>query len=232
MPKRYRVSFYIDGFNVYHRLKGYQKKTGKCYNWLDYKSLCNSLLKEDEQLGDVYFFTAISKDFGQETVRRHNQYITALELTGVKVVMGYFSKKKRKCRGKGCRYDGERRFYDREEKQTDVNISLQLLKDAVQDRYDKCFLVSGDGDFAPVLTTVMNLFPKKQAGVITPPFEEGTVKLAPMTRLKRAAYHDKKINKRLIINLKFDMLNGHSLPEEIKISGKPSLKMPNGYQTF
>ncbi len=227
-----RVSFYIDGFNIYHRLNDYQKRTGICYKWLDYKSLCKSLLKGTEELGDIYFFTAISDDFGEESVRRHNLYITALETAGVTVTKGYFARRKTGCKVAGCHYTGDRRFLDREEKQTDVNISLQLMADAVQDRYDKCFLMSGDSDFAPVLKAIMRLFPGKFAGLVTPPFENGIVMLYPITRLKEACYHDKATNKRLIINLHFDMLKGHSLPKEIKIAGKPPLKMPGGYSEF
>lgn len=231
-PNKSRVSFYVDGFNIYHRLKDYQKRTGVCYNWLDYKSLCRSLLKETEELGDVYFFTAISNDFGEDSVRRHNQYITALEATGVKVIKGYFIKKETRCRVKDCHYSGYRMFEDREEKQTDVNISLQLLKDAILDRYDKCFLMSGDNDFAPVLRTLMELFPKKQAGLVTPPFKNGIVPFSKVRRIKEACYHNKVTNKRLIVNLHFDMLKGHSLPAEIKVDGKPSIKMPDEYKSF
>jgi len=232
MSNKSRVSFYIDGFNIYHRIKDYKKAKDICYNWLDYKSLCESFLKETEELGDVYFFTAISDEFGKGSAWRHKTYITALKTTGVKIVKGYFSKKKRKCRVEGCQYKGDRRFKDREEKQTDVNISLQLMKDAVLNRYDKCFLISGDNDFAPVLTTIMELFSDKQAGLITPPFDNDNVKLNPVTNLKNACYHDKKSNKRLIINLHFDDLKGHSLPKEIKVHGKLPIRMPREYQTF
>lgn len=40
-----KVSLYIDGFNIYHRINEYQKKTGICYKWLNYRSLFKSLLK-------------------------------------------------------------------------------------------------------------------------------------------------------------------------------------------
>ena len=57
MGKKRKVSFYIDGFNIYHRINEYYHKTGKCYKWLNYKSLCNSLLKDKETLADIYLFT-------------------------------------------------------------------------------------------------------------------------------------------------------------------------------
>jgi uncharacterized LabA/DUF88 family protein len=228
-----RVSFYIDGFNIYHRLRDYQNKTNISYKWLNYKSLFLSLLKNNEILADIYFFTAISNDFGQESVLRHNKYITALELQGIKIIQGYFNKKQRKCRVEKCEYAGNRYFPDREEKQTDVNIALQILKDAVQDKYDKCFLMSGDNDFAPVLTSVMEICPNKRAGIITPPYQNGIIKLYTLMKLKNVCYHDVKTNKRLIINLTFDQLKGHSLPETIKDkNGAVLVEIPKEYQKF
>ncbi|GBR73780.1 circadian timing LabA-like protein [Candidatus Termititenax aidoneus] len=227
-----RVSFYVDGFNIYHRLRDFQKKTGLCFKWLDYKSLFQSLLKDKEILTDIYFFTALSKDFGEESILRHNKYITALELQGVKIIQGYFNKKQRKCRVEDCAYQGHKYFTDHEEKQTDVNISLQLLKDAIQDKYDKCFLMSGDNDFAPVLKTIMEMT-NKQAGVVTPPYQCGAVKLHTLMKLKNSCYHDLQTNKRLIINLAFDKLKGHSLPEVIKDkAGDILVAMPKEYQQF
>ena len=90
-----KVSLYIDGFNIYHRIDDYQKKTGICYKWLNYKSLFQSLLKPDEEIANIYFFTAITQDFGINTVQRHNKYITALESEGIEIVKGYFSKKRK-----------------------------------------------------------------------------------------------------------------------------------------
>ena len=231
--KKARISFYIDGFNIYHRLKDYQQKTKTSYKWLDYKSLCNSLLKENEILADVYFFTALSKDFGEESITRHSKYITALELQGVKIIRGYFNKRQRKCRVEDCTYQGNKYFIDREEKQTDVNISLQLMQDAALNKYDKCFLMSGDNDFAPILKTVMQLYPDKQVGIITPPYQEKVIKSPNMVHLKSACYHDLKTNKRLIINLGFDKLNGHSLPTIIKNEiGNVLVEMPKEYSVF
>jgi uncharacterized LabA/DUF88 family protein len=233
MPMNSRVSFYIDGFNIYHRLKDFQQKTDVCYKWLNYKSLCQSLLKNDETLADVYFFTAISKDFGQESINRHRKYITALELQSVKIIQGYFNKKQRRCRVEDCAYKGNRYFPDREEKQTDVNIALQLMEDAALDKYDKCFLMSGDNDFAPILKTVMKLYPRKQAGIVTPPYQEKIINLPSMVHLKSVCFHDFKTNRRLIINLRFDKLKGHSLPQAIRDkSGNLLVEMPGEYQQF
>ena len=55
-----------------------------------------------------------------------------------------------------------------EEKQTDVNIAIQLFKLAIQDKYDKAFIISGDSDLIPSIEAVKSTFPNKQIGVIIP----------------------------------------------------------------
>ncbi|MCL4384936.1 MAG: NYN domain-containing protein [Actinobacteria bacterium] len=226
-----KVSFYIDGFNIYHRINEYQKKTGICYKWLNYRSLFISLLKPFEEISDIYFFTAITQDFGLDSVQRHNKYITALESQGIKIVKGYFSKKKKLCRVQDCNFKGNKYFDVREEKQTDVNISLFLLKDAYLKKYDKCFLVSGDNDFAPVLRTIKDLF-NINPFLITPPYEYGIVNLKPIKNLKSACF-DRKRQKFNVINLQFNNFIGHSFSEKIyDASGKLIVEMPKEYSKF
>lgn len=229
--KKSKVSFYIDGFNIYHRINEYQKKTGICYKWLNYRSLFTSLLKSYEGISDIYFFTAITQDFGIDTVQRHNKYITALKSQGIKIVKGYFSKKKKLCRVQDCNFKGNKYFDIREEKQTDVNVSLFLLKDAYLKKYDKCFLMSGDNDFAPVLITIKDLF-NINPFLITPPYEHGVVNLKPIKDLKSACF-DKKRQRFNVINLRFTNFIGHSFPERIYDSPeKLVVEMPKEYSKF
>ena len=167
-----------------------------------------------EHLSDIKFFTAISKKRGPSSVDRHNKYITVLENEGVKVIKGSFSK----ASGK--------------EKLTDVNIAVSMMVDAFQDNYDKCFLMSGDNDFIPVLEAV-NKICNKKAGIITPPYDNKNVKLGKVNGLKDKCYVDKKTNKRLIINLKFSQLKGMSFEKEIQLSRNDiTIKMPGEYSTF
>jgi uncharacterized LabA/DUF88 family protein len=229
--KNNKVSLYIDGFNIYHRINEYQKKTGVCYKWLDYVSLFKSLIKPHEEISNIYFFTAITQDFGLDVVKRHNKYITALESVGIKIIKGYFSRKKKLCRVKGCNFKGNKYFNSREEKQTDVNISLLLLKDAYLGKYDNCFLLSGDNDFAPVPKTIKELF-NINPFLITPPYEHGIVNLNPIKDLKSACF-DQERNKFNVINLKFSNFIGHSFSDKIfDNKGKLIVEMPVEYSKF
>jgi uncharacterized LabA/DUF88 family protein len=56
-----------------------------------------------------------------------------------------------------------------EEKETDVNIAIAMIKDAAQDVYDTAIPVSGDTDLRPVVATVKQLRPDKRIVVAFPP---------------------------------------------------------------
>ena len=55
-PVLYRVIAYIDGFNLYYgmREKGWQR-----YYWLNIQALVQGLLREDQKLAVVKYFTAL-----------------------------------------------------------------------------------------------------------------------------------------------------------------------------
>ena len=88
----YKVSFFIDGFNIYHSLKAY---VSDC-RWLDLRDLCKKFLKEDEELGDVYYFTAYPS-WNIDRMAKHQKYVTALVARGVKPILGKFKEITRKC---------------------------------------------------------------------------------------------------------------------------------------
>jgi len=55
-----------------------------------------------------------------------------------------------------------------EEKQTDVNIAVSIVRDAALNRFDTGILVSGDTDFLPVFDAVRSIDSKKKIGVLFP----------------------------------------------------------------
>jgi uncharacterized LabA/DUF88 family protein len=76
--------------------------------------------------------------------------------------MGRFKEKDRECFR--CRHS----WKDHEEKETDVNIALYLLRGALQDHYDRALLVSGDSDLAPAVRAVKEVAPQKDIRIISP----------------------------------------------------------------
>lgn len=154
-----RVSAFIDGFNLYHSLDGSGRHHLK---WLDLRRLCLAFAPPpQQQLGTVYYFSAYAT-WRPDAYARHREFVSALRVTGVEPVMGIFKEKDRACRACGSAW------IDHEEKETDVNIALHLLRDAQLDRFDRALIISGDSDLAPAVRMVRTLFPGKSVRILAP----------------------------------------------------------------
>lgn len=155
-----RIFFFVDGFNLYHAFDAHARY--RKYKWIGLSKLCACYVvdKKDAISGIEYFTALVTWDPGK--VARHNIFIKAQENEGVKVVYGEFKRKDRKC--KLC----HKIFRTFEEKQTDVNIAIRLFQLAIQDRYDKAIIVSGDTDLLPAIKAVQTTFPSNQVGVVIP----------------------------------------------------------------
>ncbi len=156
-----RVVAYVDGFNLYHGLKaGY----GRRYHWLDLQALVSDLLRPGQELLEVQYFTARVRD-NLDAELRQALYLEALmsHSLRVRLIEGRFQEKPRECRNCGARWMAY------EEKETDVNIAIAMLTDAVRDVYDIALLVSADSDLRPVVAAVKHLRTGKRIVAAFPP---------------------------------------------------------------
>lgn len=156
-----RVKVYVDGFNLYH---GLREKYGRKYLWLDLEVLVKSLLKPNQVLVKVDYFTArVRKQPASE--QRQATYLDALvsHCPLVHVVEGRFQEKTRSCRS--CKTS----WVQYEEKETDVSIAAAIIEDAVNDVFDAALLVSADSDLCPAIRTVHRLVPTKRVFAAFPP---------------------------------------------------------------
>jgi uncharacterized LabA/DUF88 family protein len=148
-----RVYFLVDGFNIYHALDtnpGWHK-----FKWLSFTQLAACFVPKGDKLEGVEFFATLATwDPGK--IARHKLLIKANENEGVVIRYGEFKRRDRRCRVCG------KFFQTFEEKQTDVNIALRLFELAVQDRYDRAVIVSGDTDLLPAMKAVQRTFPSKK----------------------------------------------------------------------
>jgi uncharacterized LabA/DUF88 family protein len=155
-----RVIAYIDGFNLYFGLKA---GGWRDLYWVNIDALSARLLKPDQQLVRVNYFT--SRISGPpDKARRQARFIEALEtLPSCRVHYGHFLTNARSCRRCG--------FTEQipTEKMTDVNIAVELLTDAFQNGFDTALLVSADSDLTAPLQAVRRLFPAKRVIVALPP---------------------------------------------------------------
>jgi uncharacterized LabA/DUF88 family protein len=200
--KPQRVVAFIDGFNFYHSLAndvGLRK-----FKWTDLWKLITCFTGKHETLTDVYYFTALCS-WDKPKKAKHQHYIQAVKSQGVKVVLGRFKQKQTWCRNcKTC-------FKTHEEKRTDVNIAIYLLKLAYEGCYDTALLMSGDTDLIPAIQAVKERFPEKKIGVI---FPMGRVN----DDLKKAADFSKNVNR--------DVLEVSRLPNQVPLSDGTILACP------
>ncbi len=152
-----RTAYYFDGFNIYHMLDRFCPE----YKWLNLYNLAKAHLKPNQKLVEVYYFTALAY-WRPDRVIKHKRYINALKANGVTVVSGKFKEKPRRC------FKCKVKYIHHEEKQTDVNICLKVLEDAIEDKFDTAVIVSGDTDFEPVVKSIKKHFPKKRIAFMLP----------------------------------------------------------------
>jgi uncharacterized LabA/DUF88 family protein len=153
-----KVIFFFDGFNLYHALAN---KRFYRYKWIDITSLAEKFITKKDKIEDIYYFTALAI-WSPDKVRRHKAFIKAQEIKGVKTIYGEFRRRDKECRI--CK----KTYQTFEEKQTDLNIAIQLFKLSIQDKYDKALIISGDSDLIPAIEAVKSTFPHKKIGVIIP----------------------------------------------------------------
>ncbi len=138
-----RVNVYVDGLNLYN---GALRKSP--YRWLDLGKLSQALLKPNDDVQRIRYFTAlIDRRFGSNGLRRQKAYIRALRtIPGLTVHFGSFvthAKLMPRTNGPGLV-----EVFRTDEKRSDVNLASLLLLDACAGDFDKALVISNDSDFA------------------------------------------------------------------------------------
>ncbi len=156
-----RLNVYVDGFNLYHGLHD----SARCrWLWLDLIKLAENL-RPQSKVGTVRYYTA--DVLGQPDAQsRQGTYLNALDaLHGdrIDIVRGRYQSKSKTCRSCGACW------VEREEKETDVNIALGLVTDAVKNDMDAALLVSADSDLAPAVRAARELRPNLFIAAAFPP---------------------------------------------------------------
>ena len=155
-----RVITYIDGFNLYFGLKD---KGWKRFYWLNLQLLSQNLLKPRQTLINTkYFTTRVSSP--PSKVKRQNTYIEALDtLNDFRIFYGHFLPNLRTC--PRCKLIQS----VPNEKMTDVNIAVEMLTDAFEDKFDTALLVSADSDLSGMIRSIQRLYPTKRIVAAFPP---------------------------------------------------------------
>lgn len=172
-----RTRIYIDGYNFY-----YGCLRGTPYKWLDLLPLFethilpSALIKDDNghilqsvllPSPSIKFFTARiieSVVRGVDSVSSQARYHTALRKLHngrIELIEGYYAVNKMKVKivdaqdpGKPPRECQEIQAWKVEEKQSDVNLALQVYHDAITGQIDHAVIVTNDTDIAPALEMI------------------------------------------------------------------------------
>lgn len=161
-PKK-RIAVYVDGFNLYHGIKNLNKSYLK---WSDLRALVEKFIDPvSEQIDRINYFSAIATHLDKETILRHRTYVEALETVGVTFIGGNFKKKKLEYKNKQINLE----WTKHEEKETDVNLSIHMVRDAIKRCYDKFILITNDTDMVPAVNMARAENSEIQFKLLTPP---------------------------------------------------------------
>ncbi|MDP3026617.1 MAG: NYN domain-containing protein [Nanoarchaeota archaeon] len=137
-----RVSVYIDGANFYYELKTINIKYSDIF--FDFEKFVKEIIRNDELIA-IYYYNAPLKENLNKWVywNQMSLFVRLRKIVKCKVIL--------------CK---RQKRIDRDEKEyyvikgDDIHLSLDMLRDACKDKYDKAILISGDGDFTQLVEYV------------------------------------------------------------------------------
>lgn len=163
-----RTWVYVDGFNLYYRLKGTP------YKWLDLKTFCESHLDPANVIEKIKYYTAdVSARVDPSAPARQRTYLNALEtISEVEIIKGNFLFSERllpladqnQINILRTRWV---RVHKAEEKGSDVNLAAHLVLDSCRNMFDVAVVISNDTDLVePIRIATQEL--GKIVGLISP----------------------------------------------------------------
>ena len=189
---------YVDGFNLYY---GCLKNTD--YKWLDLEKLLLRLCRDQDPKTNVisikYFTAEISPNLspqGQRSYIAQRDYLLALNkhCQLIEMIRGRFfiCSSSLYPRAPGDKthpmsFTDKVDVWRPEEKQTDVNIAIEMLCDAQDNRCEQQVLVTNDSDLYPLLLKLKNRYPAIVQGVISPIRSDGEKDRQPSKELKKSS---------------------------------------------
>lgn len=169
-----RTIVYVDGFNLYYRAL----KKRPQHRWLNLKALAEAVLRAENQVIKVNYYTArASGKLDPDLPRRQQTYFNALEtVPEVEIVEGNFLAKKAWAQMAPAPQNGKPpfqpwpnvvRIVKTEEKGSDVNLGAHLVRDAYTGAFDVAAVVTNDTDLVePVRIVAQDV--GKPVGILSP----------------------------------------------------------------
>lgn len=201
-----KAIFFIDGFNLYHAIAC--RPLLSPYKWLDMRGLASAFTRTDEIIREIYYFSALAY-WRPHSAARHRLLINVYRDLGLKIVLGKFIEKPRRC--SNCGYS----WITHEEKRTDVNIGVKMLDLAYKNAFDVAFLVTGDGDLVPAIQHIRADFPQKEVKLVVP-YGRSAKELTKYCNFK--------------IRMKLDHISRNRLPDTYKTHDGLEISCPDKWK--
>ena len=135
-----RVSIFIDGNNFYYSLR---RIYGNSLNNFNFEKFCDFLSEGDKIVNIFYYNAELDKDRDYKKYKSQQKFFRVLkEIPRFNLVLCNLVKRRL----------GNEYYYVL--KEDDIHLAVDLVLGACDDCYDGAILVSGDGDFVPVVLAV------------------------------------------------------------------------------
>jgi uncharacterized LabA/DUF88 family protein len=154
---------YIDGFNLYHAIDDLKKPHLK---WINLRRFAEIISEGHAKSIERVVFATAYMNKTEAKQDRHERFVRANEYYGVYPPMGSKAFEDVKCPDCGWKWQ------EPKEKQTDINLALEMWEDARRNVFDVAFLVTADNDQAATVKFIKARLPEKKIFVITPPGRE------------------------------------------------------------
>ncbi len=166
----------------------------------------------------------------KEAILRHQTYIEALQAIGIEFVAGNFKDKVLEYKNKHLQI----KWKKHEEKETDVNISIFMVRDAIRKSFDKFILITNDTDIVPAIKMAKHEN-DLQFKLLTPPTFHthdsllSAVKPGTSTKLTLGHIQNSLLPEKIkkpngkIINIPKQYINNCGLPTEKLANKTPAL---------
>jgi len=162
-----KVSLYVDGLNFYESSKRYRWYP---YGWCNWRKTIENYCPGAEV--QVKYFTSERSGRDQEAMERQRLHLKAMEdIAHAKIIKGETRRRSVQCQRCGgtmrCPQCGSNERFT--EKMTDVKIALHIFEDAIDEAFDRAYVVSGDLDLLPALEAALRRNDRAQIVVLFPP---------------------------------------------------------------
>ena len=152
-----KVSVYIDGFNLYYRIRNRRAADGSTLKWLDLGALCRTLLGKHDVTQIRYFTAHVRGRPNPDSPIKQQAYLRALgTVPGLTCHFGQFLYKPKSAKLITPLADGTEfvMVHKTEEKGSDVNLASHLLLDGFRGSYEMAAVITNDSDLVEPIRIV------------------------------------------------------------------------------